>query len=73
MRSRPGTSSLFLLLLLVPFLGLWLFEPLIFLGAVPDLVINLLSSKPEQTTIYYQYTAGIVPFVIAASVLGAGG
>jgi uncharacterized membrane protein len=61
---------LFVVLLLLPFLGLWLFEPLILIGAVPDLVINLLSSKPEQTTIFYQYTAGIVPFVIAASVLG---
>src|SRR5262249_53814143 len=62
----------FVLLLFAPFLGLWLFEPLLLIGAVPDLAINLLSSKPEQTTIFYQYTAGIVPFVIAASVLGAG-
>jgi uncharacterized membrane protein len=62
----------FVVLLLVPFLGLWLFEPLILIGAVPDLVINLLSAKPEQTTIFYQYAAGIIPFVIAASVLGAG-
>jgi uncharacterized membrane protein len=58
-------------LLLVPFLGLWLLEPLLLLGAVPDLVINLLSAKPEQTTIYWQYTAGIVPFVVAASIVGA--
>ena len=45
--------------------------PLLLLGAAPDLVIDLLSSKPEQSTIYYQYAAGIVPFVVAASVLGA--
>jgi hypothetical protein len=38
---------------------------------VADLVINLLSSKPDQTSIGFQYTAGIVPFVVAASVLGA--
>jgi uncharacterized membrane protein len=62
---------LWFVLLFAPFLGLWLFEPLILIGAVPDLAINLLSSKPEQTTIFYQYTAGILPFVIAASVLGA--
>lgn len=61
----------FLLLVLLPFLGLWLFEPLLLLGAVPDLAIDLLSSKPEQTTITYHYTAGIVPFVVAAVVLGA--
>ena len=56
-------------LLFVPFLGLWMLEPLLFLGALPDLAINLLSSKPEQTQVYYQYTAGIVPFVVAASIL----
>jgi uncharacterized membrane protein len=54
-----------------PFLGLWLLEPLLLLGAIPDLVINLLSAKPEQTTVYWQYTAGIVPFVLAASIIGA--
>ena len=58
--------------LLVPFLGLWAFEPLLLLGAVPDLAINLLSASPKQTTIYWQYTAGIVPFVVAATVLGHG-
>lgn len=62
----------FLLLLLVPFLGLWLREPLLFLCAVPDLAINLLSAKPLQTNIGYHYAAGIIPFVVAASILGAG-
>jgi uncharacterized membrane protein len=61
----------YLMLMLAPFLFLWLLEPLLFLGAVPDLAINLLSAKPEQTAIYWQYTAGIVPFVIAASIFGA--
>jgi uncharacterized membrane protein len=62
---------LYLGLLLLPFLGLWALEPLLLLGAIPDLAINLLSAKPEQTTIYWQYTAGIVPFVVAASIVGA--
>jgi uncharacterized membrane protein len=66
-----GHKAGYLALLLVPFLGLWLFEPLLLVAAVPDLVINLLSSKPEQTTIVFQYTAGIVPFVVAASIFGA--
>jgi uncharacterized membrane protein len=61
----------FLALVFGPFLGLWALEPVLLVGAVPDLVINLLSSKPEQTTIFYQYTAGIIPFVVCASVLGA--
>ncbi|HXH97374.1 MAG TPA: DUF2079 domain-containing protein [Gaiellaceae bacterium] len=57
--------------LFLPFVGLWLLEPLLVLGAVPDLVVNLLSSKPEQTSIVYQYGAGIVPFLTAAAILGA--
>jgi uncharacterized membrane protein len=65
-----GHKAVYLALLLVPFLGLWLREPLLFLGAVPDLVINLLSSKPEQTTLQFQYTAGIVPFLVVASIFG---
>jgi uncharacterized membrane protein len=66
-----GHKVLYLVLLLVPFLGLWLLEPLLFLGAVPDLAINLLSSKSDQTSIPFHWTAGIVPFVVAASVFGA--
>jgi uncharacterized membrane protein len=62
---------LYLVLMLAPFLFLWLLEPLLFLGALPDFTINLLSAKPEQTTVFWQYTAGIVPFVIAASIVGA--
>jgi uncharacterized membrane protein len=61
----------FVVLLLIPFVGLWALEPLLLIGAAPDLAINLLSSKSEQTTVFYQYTAGIVPFVVVASVLGA--
>ena len=66
-----GHKAGFVALLLIPFLGLWLFEPLLLLGAVPDLAINLLSSNPNQTTVQFQYTAGIVPFIVAASILGA--
>lgn len=66
-----GHKAAFLALLIVPFLGLCLLEPLLLLGAVPDLVVNLLSAKPEQTTLIFQYTAGIIPFVVAASIFGA--
>jgi uncharacterized membrane protein len=66
-----GHKATYLALLLLPFLGLWLLEPLLFLGAVPDLVINLLSNKSDQTSIPYHWTAGIVPFVVAASIFGA--
>ena len=65
-----GHKAVFLVLMLFPFLGLWLLEPLLFFGAVPALVINLLSSWGNQTSIGYEDTAAIVPFVVAASVLG---
>ncbi len=62
----------FLVLLLVPFLGLWALEPLLALCAVPELAVDLFSSEPLQTQIQGHYTAGILPFVVAASVLGTG-
>jgi uncharacterized membrane protein len=69
--AATGHKVLYVVLLLVPFLGLWLLEPLLVLGAVPDLAINLLSSKSDQTSIPFHWTAGIVPFVVAASIFGA--
>jgi uncharacterized membrane protein len=66
-----GHKALYLVMLLVPFCGLWLFEPLLFLGALPDLAINLLSGWSSQTFIAYQDTAGIIPFVVAAAIYGA--
>lgn len=66
-----GHKALYLGLLLIPFLGLWVLEPLLLLGAMPDLAINLLSHKPDQTSINFHWTAGIVPFVVAASIFGA--
>jgi uncharacterized membrane protein len=66
-----GHKALYLVLLLVPFLGLWLLEPLLFLGAVPDLTINPLSNKTDRTSIPFRWTAGIVPFVVAAGIFGA--
>ena len=65
-----GHKLVYVAMLLAPFLGLWLAEPLIFLGAVPDLAINLLSAKGDQTVIVYHWTAGIVPFTVAASIFG---
>jgi uncharacterized membrane protein len=66
-----GHKGFYVLLLLVPFLGLWLLEPLLLLGALPDLAINLLSADSNQTSLQFMYTAGIVPFLFAATVFGA--
>jgi hypothetical protein len=65
----------YVVLLFIPFLCLWLFEPLLVLAAAPDLTINLLSSSNHQmgpTSIAYHYSAGIVPFIVAASIIGLG-
>jgi uncharacterized membrane protein len=61
----------FVLLLFLPFLGLWLRAPLLLLGALPDLAINLLSSDGNMTRLGYQYTAAIAPLVLAATIFGA--
>jgi uncharacterized membrane protein len=65
-----GHKALYLGILLVPLVGFWLFEPLLLLGAIPDLAINLLSNQPDQTSINYHWSSGIVPFLIAASIFG---
>jgi uncharacterized membrane protein len=56
--------------LLWPFGFASLASPLTFLISLPELLINLLSSKPQQQSIAYHYAAGEVPFVIAAMILG---
>jgi uncharacterized membrane protein len=70
-QMATGHKLFFLILIFGPFIGLWAREPLMLVGALPDLAINLLSSNDKQTTIFYQYTSGIIPFVVVASVLGA--
>jgi uncharacterized membrane protein len=69
--AASAHKAAYLVLLLAPLLGLSLLEPLLLLGAVPDLAINLLSNRSGQTSIGFETTAGIVPFVVAAAVFGA--
>ena len=57
-RLRTAIRARISRLLLVPFLGLSLFEPLLLLGAVPDLAINLLSSAGGQTSIGFETDSG---------------
>jgi len=54
------------LLLPVAFLPLISVEYLIF--AIPDLLVNLLSNNPQLHQIYYQYSAGITPFLFISSI-----
>lgn len=60
----------YLLALLLPVLGLSVFAPLLAAAALPDLLVNLLSSRPEQHAIEYHYGAVIVPFLVAAAIRG---
>jgi uncharacterized membrane protein len=64
-------KALYLAALIIPLLGLSLLEPLLLLGAAPDLVINLLSATNGQTVITTHYVAGILPFLFAAAIFGA--
>jgi uncharacterized membrane protein len=64
-----GHKAFYLAFLLVPFVGLWLLEPLLLLGAIPDIAINILSSNVPALSA--ERTAPIVPFVVAASIFGA--
>jgi uncharacterized membrane protein len=55
-----------------PLVFLFAGAPLVLVAAVPELGLNLLSSAPTQSSIHHHYTAGLIPPLVAASVLGAG-
>lgn len=56
--------------LLLPLGYLSVFSPLYLIFALPDLLINLLSSGANFHQIYYQYTATITPFLYIAGIYG---
>jgi uncharacterized membrane protein len=60
----------YLLALLLPLLGLPLLAPVLLLGAVPDLLLNLLAGYWPQYRVENQYTAVITPFLVAGAVWG---
>jgi uncharacterized membrane protein len=57
--------------LLLPLLGLPLLAPLAALTAAPELLLNLLSGTRTQTSIHFHYTAGALPGLFVAAILGA--
>ncbi len=67
-----GRGLGYLAKLLLPLGLLTVFAPLFLLAAVPELAINLLSAATTQTSIRFHYTAGLIPILIAGSILGAG-
>ncbi len=56
--------------MLLPLCFMPLASPLALAITLPTLASHFLSWRPAQHTIYYQYTATVTPFVIAAAVLG---
>jgi uncharacterized membrane protein len=61
----------YLLDLVLPLAGLCLLAPVVLIAALPELAINLLSATPTQTSIHFHYTAGLIPPLVIAAVLGA--
>jgi len=62
----------YLIDLLLPLALLFAAAPLALVAAVPELSLNLLSATHTQGSIHHHYTAGLIPPLIVASVLGAG-
>lgn len=60
----------FLKQLFMPLGYLSLLAPLFLIFAVPDLTIDLLSSRQSFHQIYYQYTATINPFIFISAIYG---
>ena len=57
--------------LLLPLLALPLLAPLAALTAAPEVALSLLSDTRTQTSIHFHYTAGALPGLMVAAVLGA--
>jgi uncharacterized membrane protein len=65
-----GTDFAYLTFLAMPLAGLFLFAPGLASVALPQLLANLLSDSPATAGPQHQYIAAVIPFLIAATVLG---
>jgi uncharacterized membrane protein len=70
-KAFDGRGLHYLGQLALPLAGLFLAAPLVLVAAVPELALNLLSSTRTQQSIHFHYTAGAIPPLVVASVLGA--
>lgn len=66
-----GRDLSYLVDLLLPLLALPLLAPALALTAAPELLLNLLSDTPTQTSIHFHYTAAAIPGLVAAAIFGA--
>ena len=69
--ATHGRDFAYLAHLLLPLLLLPLLAPLAALTAAPELALSLLSDTRTQTSIHFHYTAGALPGLMVAAVLGA--
>jgi uncharacterized membrane protein len=69
--AATGRGVGYLARLFLPLGLLAVMAPLLLLAALPELAINLLSAATTQTSIRFHYTAGLIPVLLAATVLGA--
>jgi uncharacterized membrane protein len=65
-----SNDLIFLLIMGVPFLGLFMLAPEWLLPAAPQLALPLLSARATDTTINNHLFSPVIPFVIIASVVG---
>ena len=61
----------YLMQLVLPLAGLCLLAPALLIAAVPELVLNLLSSAETQSSIHYHYTAAEIAVLVPAAIYGA--
>jgi uncharacterized membrane protein len=66
-----GEGVRYLIDLFLPLALLFAAAPLALVAALPELTLNLLSATHTQTSIHHHYTAGLIPPLVVASVLGA--
>jgi uncharacterized membrane protein len=50
--------------------GLGIFAPMLWLSALPDIVINVLSTHQEQYSGFFQYNAVILPYLMVSAISG---
>ena len=66
-----GHKLVYLALLFIPLLGLCFRAPLLLLAAAPLLLINLLSSSTDQTSVWSHYAAATTAVLFGATIFGA--
>jgi len=60
----------YVLALALPVAGLFMLAPLLAAAALPDLLLNTLSARPEQHQVEYHYVALIAPVLVVAAIRG---